>query len=99
VPLEKRSPAVAEHYDRELAAKGWQKRAPKAGQPGQRQWIAIAVQAGGGAATSGPTDAYDAAWEDPKTGRVAVLNLWHAAKDPSVQHGTFDIYEKGQAPF
>jgi hypothetical protein len=92
VKAEKRSMAVVEHYDRALAARGWQKLAPKSPEsPGQRKWISMA-------SVTRFTDSYDAAWKDPQTGRVAFLTVWHTAESPAVQQGTFEIYEKGQAP-
>lgn len=93
VELERRSLAVVEYYDRALAGRGWKKREPKGeDDPGQREWIEMPVPAG-------PSDLYDAAWIDPKSGRTAVLNLFHTKEQPELQQGSFDIYAKGQAPW
>jgi hypothetical protein len=89
---EQRSLEVVEHFNRELAARGWKKLRPKLVElPGQRQWISTG-------APVGPTEAFDAAWEHPETGRVAVLNLWHTAERPEIQHGSFELFEKERAP-
>lgn len=93
VALPKHSLAVVEYYDRALTARGWKKREAKSDDdPGHREWIEMPVPAG-------PTDLYDAAWVDPKTGRTAVLNLFHTKEDPEIQQGNFEIHAKGQAPW
>lgn len=93
VPLPKRSLAVVEYYDRALAARGWKKREAKGeDDPGRREWVEVPVPAG-------PSDLYDAAWTDPKTGRTAVLNLFHTKESPETQQGTFEIHAKGQTPW
>jgi hypothetical protein len=43
---------------------------------------------------AGPKENYDAAWFDPKSGKKALLSLWHMSDSPDVQHGTFDVWEK-----
>jgi hypothetical protein len=92
VRAEKRSLEVVQHFDAELAKTGWKKRTPKDDkEAGQRKWITTG-------ATVGPTEAYDASWVEPKTGRIAILNLWHSADEPGVQHGTFELFDQGSAP-
>jgi hypothetical protein len=92
VRAEKRSLEVVQHFDAELAKSGWKKRTPKDDkEAGQRKWMSTGSKVG-------PTEAYDAAWVNPKTGRVAILNLWHSAESPGVQQGTFELFDKGSAP-
>jgi len=86
-----RSALVVERYDAELTGMGWEKVAPAEGKPGQRKWTSMGAKVG-------PTDFFDAAWKDPKSGRTAVLTLFHKAETPEVQHGTFDVYPKGEGP-
>ena len=84
--------AVVDHYDALLLARGWKRFVPKnSQQPGQRKWVSLG-------ATMGPTDAYDAAWVDPRTGRFALLSIFHTAEEPDVQRGTFEIFRKGKWP-
>lgn len=91
VKADLRSLAVADYFEGELLKAGWKKKLPKdSTQPGQRKWYTVAPV--------GFTDGYDAAWVDPKTGRVALLNLSHRSDDPGVQHGEFEIFEKAVAP-
>jgi hypothetical protein len=85
VKADKHSMAVVEHYDAELAARGWQKVAAKGPEDrGQRKWQAMSP-------TTGYSAMFDAVWKDPKTGRTAVLTLWNPASDPDVQQGAFEI--------
>ncbi len=93
VRVEKHSMAVVEHYDRDLLGRGWEKLQPTNSEdPGQREWVTMDVPAG-------PTDLFDAAWVDPKSGKTAVLNLFHTKELPEVQQGTFEVYNKGDAPW
>jgi len=87
--LPHRSPAVVEKLDRDLAQQGWVKAEPAFQQPGQRRWLP--VRAGGQS-----TEGYDARWIHPKTGRVALLGIWYRAGDPTVQYGTFELFDAGQ---
>jgi hypothetical protein len=80
-----RSLAVVERYETALKKLGWRPRAPRApNEPGQRKWFSTG-------APVGPTDAYDAAWEDPQGSRVAVLSVWHMGGEQDVQHATFEF--------
>jgi predicted small lipoprotein YifL len=93
IPVGKQSLTVVEYYDAELAKQGWKDRMPrKQTEPGARKWITIPVKVG-------MTDGYEAAWVHPPSGRGALLFLWHETKDPDVQHGTFDLFSRGQAPW
>lgn len=84
-----RSLGVVERYEAALTGMGWKARKPGSEtEPGQRKWISPGPV--------GPTDAYEAAWEDPKTGRVAVLNVWHIGGKEGVQHGSFQIMDRSQ---
>ena len=90
VASEHRSLAVVEHYQKKLAEQGWKKREPRSKTDrGQWKWSDLGMAAG-------PNEYYDAAWVDPKTGRVAVLNVWHLTDEKDVQHGSFQIYAKGE---
>ena len=92
VRAEKRSLAVVEHYDAELAKRGWKKLQPESEQdPGHREWVSTGMP-------KGPTDAYSAVWSDRKTGKLAELNVWHTAEHPEIQQGTFEIRAKDSAP-
>lgn len=93
VRVEKHSMEVVEHYDRDLLGRGWEKLQPtNPDDPGQREWVTMDVPAG-------PTDLFDAAWKDPKTGKTAILNLFHTKEMPEAQQGTFEVYGKGDAPW
>jgi hypothetical protein len=93
VSVPARSLAVVEHYDKLLAERGWVKKLPqKATDPGARKWISTGARVG-------PSDAYDAAWQEPKSGRVALLNIWQVGGEADRQHGTFEFFLKGQSPF
>jgi len=84
--------AIVQHYNEKLGAQGWVTREPQSPTDvGQRKWVSTG-------ASAGPSDAFDAAWKNPVTGQTALLSLWHIAGSPEVTHGTFDVYEKGQAP-
>lgn len=91
IAAQPQSEKVVEYYDQKLAAEGWKKVTPEEDGPGQRKWLSTGAKVG-------PTSAYDAAWKDPKTGRVAVLSIWHEADEPNVQHGTFEIHDKNDSP-
>lgn len=93
VELPSQSREVEKHYDTLAEKQGWVKKMPRRPtDPGARKWISTGARVG-------PTDAYDAAWEDPKSGEVAVLNLWHVAGEEKRQHGTFEVFSKEQSPF
>ena len=92
VRAEKRSLGVVEHYNRELAARGWSRAKPSLMElPGHRRWF-------GSSSGLGRVEVFDAAWEDPASGRVAVLTLWYAVGDPGTQYGAFEIFDKNRAP-
>jgi hypothetical protein len=81
---------VIDHYDAELTKQGWKKWTPtKPTQPGQRKWTPVPMG-------KKPVEAYEAAWQDPKSGKIAVVNVWQDPHDPTVQKGTFDIMDKSQ---
>lgn len=95
VEAEPKSMTVVEHYDAALTGAGWEKYQPTAeSKPGQRKWLSMGVK-------MGPTDVYDAAWFDPKSGKKALLSVFHTAEAPKVQSGTFEVWEKDdpKAPF
>jgi len=91
-----KSTAVVKYYDEKLLAEGWKIYKPKkADDPGQRKWLLIGRR---DAPKGSPIGGYGALWQDPKTGRVAELNLLHRAQEKDVQYGTFTIYAKDNSP-
>lgn len=89
IELPFRSLAVMGRFDQMFGERGWRPIKARLQQPGQRVWLPINVDVT-------TVLAYDARWEDPKTGKSALLNIWYKEGDRNTQHGVFELYGPGK---
>lgn len=92
IRVPKRSLTALERVESALLKAGWEVAKPKSPTgSGQRSWFGTGLKIG-------PTDAYDAAWTDPKSGRIARLTLAHMAEHPDLQHVSLEFFDAVESP-